>query len=343
MDDMFDLSNYDYRVPQELIAQEPLLNRDRSRLLVLEKNTGKITHDYFYNLKTYLNAGDCLVLNDTKVVPARLFGKTRKTGAAVEILVLARNENRTWEVMMKNSRRVDEGSLVSFGEDIELKVVRKKGKTAEVEFNLNESTLKKALWKHGTVPLPPYIKNETSADIHRERYQTVYAEHEGARAAPTAGLHFTPKLLDEIRGKGIKTARVTLHVGMGTFEAVSETDIRKHKMHEEEYMVDSKNAAVINETTGRIIAAGTTSLRVLESAVRDGKIPEIHDKTGIYIYPGYEFKKVQGLITNFHLPKTTLLALVYAFAGADNVKRAYAAAIKEKYRFFSYGDAMLII
>jgi S-adenosylmethionine:tRNA ribosyltransferase-isomerase len=207
-----------------------------------------------------------------------------------------------------------------FSEDIELRLVKKKGKTVEVEFNLNESTLKKVLWKSGTVPLPPYIKEGALNEGHRERYQTVYAENEGARAAPTAGLHFTKGLLEEIRKKGVRTARVTLHVGLGTFEAITENDIRNHKIHVEEYRVDAGNAALINEAPGRIICAGTTSLRVIESAAGNGKIQEIHEKTGIYIYPGYRFKKVNALITNFHLPKTSLLALVYAFAGVENAK-----------------------
>jgi len=343
MDKTFNLDDYDYRVPQELIAQKPLDNRDHSRLMVLDRKTGKIQHDYFYNISEYFSAGDCLVLNDTKVIPARLFGSTKKTGAGIEILVLGRKAGRTWEVMMKNSRRVKAGDVVEFDEGTELKVIKKTGKTAEVEFNMNETNLIIMLWKTGTVPLPPYIKNDALQANHRERYQTVYAEHEGAKAAPTAGLHFTGKLLEEIGNKGIKTARVTLHVGLGTFEAIAESDIRNHKMHEEEYFIDTKNAAIINEAPGRTIACGTTSLRVLESACRDGKIPAESGKTGIYIYPGYEFKKTNALITNFHLPKTSLLALVYAFGGMEFVKKAYDAAINEKYRFFSYGDAMLIL
>lgn len=343
MDKIFDLSTYDYRIPEELIAQEPLPQRDKCRLMVLEKKTGKIIHDYFYNVKNYLNAGDCLVLNDTKVLPARLFGRTQKTGAAIEILILGRNPDRTWEVMMKKSRRIKEGDIVLFDSDIELKAVKIHGKTVDGEFNLNEGTLRKILWKIGVVPLPPYIKEGAQKESHRESYQTVYAEHEGAKAAPTAGLHFTPALLEEIRVKGVKEARVTLHVGLGTFEAVTEKDIRNHKMHEEEYFISAKNAAIMNEVKDRIVAVGTTSMRVLESAAENGKVPAAGGKTGIYIYPGYEFKKVDALITNFHLPKTTLLALVYAFAGAENAKKAYETAVREKYRFFSYGDAMLII
>lgn len=343
MNKIFDLSNYDYKVPEALIAQEPLKRRDHSRLLVLERRTGKITHDYFYNIAKYFTSGDCLVLNNTKVIPARLFGRTEKTGAGIEILILDRKADRTWEVMMKNSRRVKEGDVIIFPDGIKTKIMKKTGKTVEVEFNLSETELKKKLWKSGVVPLPPYIKKGALQESHKNRYQTVYAEHEGAKAAPTAGLHFTEKLLKEISKKGVKTAHVTLHVGMGTFEAITEEDIRKHKMHEEEYTVDEQNAKLINETTGRIIAVGTTSLRVIESAVKNNKMQAVHAKTGIYIYPGYEFNKTDVLVTNFHLPRTSLLALVSAFAGIDIIKKTYDTAIREKYRFFSYGDAMLIL
>lgn len=343
MEKIFDLTSYDYKIPDGLIAQNPLDERDQSRLMVLDRKTGKITHDYFYNIAGYFNAGDCLVLNNTKVIPARLFGKTQKTGAAIEILILDKKEDRIWKVMMKNSRRVKEGDVIIFPDGIKAEVVKKTGKTVEAEFNISETELKLKLWKNGTIPLPPYIKEGALKEIHKQRYQTVYAEHEGAKAAPTAGLHFTEKLLNEIQKKGVETARVTLHVGMGTFEAVTEQDIRKHIMHEEEYIVDEKNSKIINEASGRIICAGTTSLRVIESAVKNGKMQAMHGKTGIYIYPGYEFKKADVLITNFHLPRTSLLALVSAFAGFDIIMKAYDTAIKEKYRFFSYGDAMLIV
>jgi S-adenosylmethionine:tRNA ribosyltransferase-isomerase len=343
MNNIFDLSNYDYKIPQELIAQEPLNQRDHSRLLVMERKTGKISHDFFYNIGKYFNSGDCLILNNTKVIPARLFGRTEKTGAAVEILILDKKEGRIWDVMMKNSRRVKPGEKVMFPEDIELKIIEKHGKTVEAEFNMDERNLKKILWKSGVIPLPPYIKKGALRQEHRQRYQTVYAEHEGAKAAPTAGLHFTEKLLEEIKNNGVKTAYVTLHVGLGTFEEISQGDIRKHVMHTEEYRVDENNAGLINESKGRIIAAGTTSLRVIEAAYKAGKIPAKTDSTDIYIYPGYKFIRTNALITNFHLPRTTLLALVSAFAGIDNIKNAYQTAIIEKYRFFSYGDAMLII
>ncbi len=357
MKNIFELSNFDYKMPRELIAQKPLLERDQSRLLVLDRKTGVIAHDYFYNIKNYLKAGDCLVLNDTKVIPARLFGKTAKTGAKIEILVLDRGNriddgppvdfkrtgSTAWEVMMKNSRRVKQGSKVIFPGGMELVVTGITGKTALVEFNFEEKELIGKLWETGTMPLPPYIKEGAGDKTHKIRYQTVYAEHEGAKAAPTAGLHFTKELLEKLKAGKISPAYVTLHVGLGTFEAISEKDIRKHRMHAEHFEIDKKNADIINSAPGRIIACGTTAVRVIESAAEAGGMREMKADTGIFIYPGYEFRKTQGLITNFHLPRTTLFALVCAFAGMENVKNAYNEAIRMKYRFYSYGDAMLII
>ncbi|HRU38252.1 MAG TPA: tRNA preQ1(34) S-adenosylmethionine ribosyltransferase-isomerase QueA [Candidatus Goldiibacteriota bacterium] len=342
MKKIYDLSYYDYEVPEALIAQRPLSERDACRLLVLERKTGRMTHDFFYNIGGYMAAGDCLVLNDTRVIPARLYGKT-ETGAKIEILILGRKEGSIWEVMMKNSRRAAENCEVFFDNDIRMTVLSKKGKTAEVSFNMDESLLLKTLRQNGIIPLPPYIKENALDASHRDSYQTVYASNEGAKAAPTAGLHFTARLLRSLENAGVRKAFVTLHVGMGTFEPVVEADIRKHNMHTEEYTVTQEAAGIINSCKGRKIACGTTSLRVLESSVKAGKIVPGSGRTGIYIYPGYSFAATDGLITNFHLPKTTLLALVYAFAGEKNAKKAYDEAIRKKYRLFSYGDAMLII
>jgi S-adenosylmethionine:tRNA ribosyltransferase-isomerase len=340
---IFDISNYDYRIPRELIAQRPLEKRDASRLLVLDRKSGSIKHDKFYNIAEYFDPGDCIVLNDTKVLPARLFGKTEKTGAGIEILVLEHKQADIWEVMMKNSRRVKEGTRIIFPGGIELIVLKKQGKIVEAEFNMKEGDLKKALWLTGKVPLPPYIKENTVGEIHRLRYQTVYAESEGAKAAPTAGLHFTKTLLEKIRGKRVRKAFVTLHVGIGTFEAVMEKDVRKHRMHEEYFEINSRNAGIINSTKGRVAAVGTTALRALESAAgTDGRIGAKTGYTGLYLFPGCEFRRTDMLITNFHMPRTTLFILVCAFAGIENAKKAYTEAINHKYRLYSYGDAMLI-
>ena len=347
MDDKtFSLSNYDYDFPKELIAQTPLTDRAASRLMVLDRASGSITHAVFGSMIDYINPGDCLVINDTRVIPANLEGKSEKRGAAVSILILDNLNGNTWDVLMKNSRRVDEGDYVLFSEGIRLKVIRKKGRLVEGEFNYAPDELIAKLWKAGTMPLPPYIKEEIRDDKHRERYQTVYAQKSGAVAAPTAGLHFTPAILSSLEAKGVKIAPVTLHVGLGTFESISEDDIRGHKMHSENFEVTQASAAVINEAKkngNKIIAVGTTSMRVLESSTTPQGIVEAQKgATSIYIYPGYDFKIVDRMITNFHLPKTSLLALVSAFAGMEHIKAAYAAAVKEKYRLFSYGDSMLI-
>lgn len=347
MDDkIFSLSNYDYDFPKELIAQTPLADRSASRLMVLDRKSGAITHAVFNSITDYMEPGDCLVVNDTRVIPANLEGKTEKSGAAVSILILDNLHGNTWDVLMKNSRRVDEGGYAVFGEGIRLKVVKKKGRLVEAEFNYAPEELIGKLWKAGTMPLPPYIKEEIRNEKHRERYQTVYAEKSGAVAAPTAGLHFTPEILVRLKAKGVMIAPVTLHVGLGTFESISEDDIRLHKMHSENFEVSAASAAMVNsakKSGKKIIAVGTTSMRVLESASTPaGELVPQKGSTSIYIYPGYDFRIVDRMITNFHLPKTSLLALVSAFAGTDNIKAAYAAAIAGRYRLFSYGDSMFI-
>lgn len=338
----FSLENYDYELPEGLIAQLPSPQRDKSRLIVVDKHTGALEHRLFENITEYLKPGDCLVLNNTRVIPARIYGKT-KTGAAIELLLLSFKENH-WEAIMGNSRRVKEGDTVLLDGDISALIGKKYGKTVAVYFSAGREEILKAFEKYGKIPLPPYIKEADSA-FHRERYQTVYARKDGATAAPTAGLHFTPKLLDRIKTSGVSIEYITLHTGLGTFAPVTEPDIREHKMHNEEYEISPETAKAINtakESGGRIIAVGTTSLRTLESACSQGRIKSGKDDTSIYIYPGYQFKAVDCLITNFHLPKTTLLALIYAFAGEKNAKNAYKSAIENKYRFFSYGDAMFI-
>jgi S-adenosylmethionine:tRNA ribosyltransferase-isomerase len=343
---IFDISNYDYKVPQELIAQAPIEKRDESRLLVLDRKTGAIEHDRFFNLANYIDAGDCVVVNNTKVIPAALYGRKQSGSARLSLLLLDHLGGRRWSVLMKNSRRVAAGSVVIFADNVELRVIEKNGKRVEVEFNLDHDGLLSALRDIGVMPLPQYIREDIMGKKHMTRYQTIYAAVEGAKAAPTAGLHFTKEVFGSLRQKGASTAEVTLHVGLGTFEAVEERDIRKHVMHEEYFSVTQSAADKINaarDSGGRVIACGTTSLRTLESSFTGGCVRAGGGRTSIYIYPGYEFKAVSALITNFHLPKTTLLALVYAFGGVSRVKNAYSEAIKQKYRFYSYGDAMLII
>lgn len=346
MDNIYDISNYDYVFPKELIAQTPLKDRASSRLMVLDRDSGGITHETFSNILDYIYPGDCLVLNNTKVIPANLEGRAKNSGAKISILVLDKTSGNRWDVLMKNSRRVAEGDSVIFDEGIELIVVQKKGKVVEVEFNYSPAELVQKLWQAGTMPLPPYIKENIYDRSHRDSYQTVYAQKEGAVAAPTAGLHFTREILDKLEKKGIKKAFVTLHVGIGTFEYITAYDIRDHKMHSENYEISVADADKINSTKasgGRIITVGTTSMRTLEAAADSkGRVSPQRKSTDIYIYPGYKFKICDAMITNFHLPKTSLLALVSSFAGLDNIKNAYTEAIKNKYRLFSYGDAMFI-
>ena len=333
-----------YDLPEELIAQTPLQQRDSSRLLVLDRGTGNVSHRHFYDVIEYLQPGDCLVMNDSRVLPARLLGH-RPTGGAVEVLLLRDLGDKKWECLCKPGRKMQVGNEVIFG-DGELTAVvtevREDGNRI-VEFRYAGIFLE-VLERLGKMPLPPYIK----AELHdQERYQTVYSRAMGSAAAPTAGLHFTNELLEQIRAKGVKTAFVTLHVGLGTFRPVKAEEISDHHMHSELCMIGSETAALLNSTRaqgGRIICVGTTSCRTLESLVNDDGSFEAKSKwTEIFIYPGYKFKATQGLITNFHLPESTLVMLVSAFAGREKVLAAYNEAVAEKYRFFSFGDAMCIL
>lgn len=332
-----------YDLPEELIAQTPLLKRDTSRLMVLDKNTGEVTHKHFYDILEYLHPGDCLVMNDSRVLPARLLGH-RPTGGAVELLLLRDLGDKRWECLAKPGRKLLEGQQVIFGNGELTAVVRKVCDDGNriVEF-FYDGIFLEVLERLGKMPLPPYIKAELQ---DQERYQTVYSKEVGSAAAPTAGLHFTEELLEKIRCKGIKTAFVTLHVGLGTFRPVKVEDVHSHHMHSELCMLGEETAKILNETKasgGRIICVGTTSCRTLESLVNeDGTFEPKSRWTDIFIYPGYTFKAMNALITNFHLPESTLVMLVSAFAGRENVLNAYTKAVAEKYRFFSFGDAMFI-
>ena len=336
-------SDFWYDLPEELIAQTPLEQRDTSRLLVLNRDTGAVKHQHFYDIVDYLRPGDCLVMNDSRVLPARLLGH-RPTGGAVEVLLLRDLGDKKWECLCKPGRKMQVGHEVIFG-DGELTAtvvaVQETGNRV-VEFHY-EGIFLEVLERLGKMPLPPYIKAELQ---DQERYQTVYSREVGSAAAPTAGLHFTNELLDKIREKGVKTAFVTLHVGLGTFRPVKAEDISEHHMHSELCMISAETAAVLNETKqkgGRIVCVGTTSCRTLESLVNeDGSFEAKSKWTEIFIFPGYKFKAMEALITNFHLPESTLGMLVSAFAGRENVLSAYEEAVREKYRFFSFGDAMYI-
>ncbi len=333
-----------YDLPEELIAQTPLEKRDSSRLMVLDRETGAVTHRHFYDILDYLNPGDCLVMNDSRVLPARLLGH-RPTGGAVEVLLLRDVGNKCWECLCKPGRKMQVGSEVTFGNGELTATVREVQEDGNriVEFHYDGIFLE-VLERLGKMPLPPYIKAELK---DQERYQTVYSKVVGSAAAPTAGLHFTEELLEKIRAKGVKTAFVTLHVGLGTFRPVKAESISDHHMHSELCMLNAETAAVLNETKrtgGRVICVGTTSCRTLESLVNeDGTFSPKSRWTDIFIYPGYTFKAMDGLITNFHLPESTLVMLVSAFAGREHVLSAYALAVKERYRFFSFGDAMAIL
>ena len=332
-----------YDLPEELIAQTPLEQRDGSRLMVLDRDTGAVAHRHFYDIVDYLNPGDCLVMNDSRVLPARLLGH-RSTGGAVEVLLLRDLGEKRWECLCKPGRKMQEGQEVIFG-DGELTAtvceVREDGNRV-VEFHF-EGIFLEVLERLGKMPLPPYIKAELQ---DQERYQTVYSREVGSAAAPTAGLHFTNALLEKVRAKGVSTAFVTLHVGLGTFRPVKAEEIDQHHMHSELCMMSKETADILNETKrrgGRVICVGTTSCRTLESLVNEDGTFEAKSKwTDIFIYPGYRFKAMDALITNFHLPESTLVMLVSAFAGRENVLAAYEEAVREKYRFFSFGDAMLI-
>lgn len=333
-----------YDLPEELIAQTPLQQRDSSRLLVLDRENGTVSHKHFYDILEYLQPGDCLVMNDSRVLPARLLGH-RPTGGAVEVLLLRDLGEKKWECLCKPGRKMQVGNEVIFGNGELTAVVTavQEDGNRVIEFRY-EGIFLEVLERLGKMPLPPYIKTELQ---DQERYQTVYSRAVGSAAAPTAGLHFTNELLEQIRSKGIKTAFVTLHVGLGTFRPVKAEDISDHHMHSELCLISQETANILNDTKaqgGRIICVGTTSCRTLESLVNeDGSFEAKSKWTEIFIYPGYQFKAMQGLITNFHLPESTLVMLVSAFAGRENVLAAYNQAVREKYRFFSFGDAMCII
>lgn len=337
-------SDFYYELPQELIAQTPLKDRASSRLMVLDKKTGKIEHKVFRDIKDMLNAGDCLVINETRVLPARLIGARKDTGTRVEVLLLTRKDANTWETIVYPGKKARPGHKIVFGDgqlEATVKEVINDGNRI-IEFKYN-GIFEEILDELGQMPLPPYITEKLE---DKNRYQTVYAKNDGSAAAPTAGLHFTEELLGEIKQKGVKMAKLTLHVGLGTFRPVKEDDILDHKMHSEYYFIDKENAELINSTRengGRIITVGTTSTRTLESIADDsGHIEAGSGWTDIFIYPGYRFKIVDNLITNFHLPESTLIMLVSALAGRENVLNAYKCAVENKYRFFSFGDAMFI-
>ena len=337
-------ADYYFDLPRELIAQDPLEDRSSSRLLVMDRNTGEVTHGTFRDILRYLHPGDALILNDTKVIPARLLGEREGTGASIEILLLKRMEKDVWECLVRPGKKLRPGARAVFGDgslkaEI-LEVVEGGNRLVRFEF---EGIFEEVLDRLGEMPLPPYITHKLK---DRGRYQTVYARYEGSAAAPTAGLHFTPELLDEVRALGVQTGFVTLHVGLGTFRPVKVDDVEQHTMHTEWYNVPEETADLINRTHragGRVICVGTTSCRTVESAAdENGIVHAGSDDTSIFIYPGYHFKTMDGLITNFHLPESTLIMLVSAFAGREHVLKAYEEAVRERYRFFSFGDAMFI-
>ena len=337
-------SDFYYDLPQELIAQDPLEDRSASRLLVLNKNTGVFVHRHFHDITDYLRPGDCLVLNDTKVIPARLIGVKKDTGAACEILLLKRLTDTDWETIVRPGKKLRPGAEVSFGDGLLtgriVSTLEDGNRIVHFEYT---GIFEEILDQLGEMPLPPYITHKLE---DKNRYQTVYAKNEGSAAAPTAGLHFTKELLDKISGMGVHIAYVTLHVGLGTFRPVKVDDVTRHVMHSEFYHVSRESADIINtakKAGGRIICVGTTSCRTIEScSSEDGTVLPGSGDTSIFIYPGYKFKALDCLITNFHLPESTLIMLVSALAGKDHIMNAYAEAVKEKYRFFSFGDAMLI-
>lgn len=338
------VEDFDFDLPKDLIAQTPIKDRDTSRLLVLNKDNGDIKHKHFYDILDYMEKGDTLVLNDTKVLPARLYGVKEETNAAIEILMLKDNGEDVWECLVKPAKRVKEGTVIKFSDKLKAKCtgVYENG-IRHFKFIYN-GIFYEILDELGEMPLPPYIHEKLK---EKDRYQTVYAKNIGSSAAPTAGLHFTKELLTKIKNKGINIVYITLHVGLGTFRPVTVSNVNDHKMHSEFYIMSKETADILNETkksNHKIISVGTTSTRTLETIVSlYGEFKETSGFTDIFIYPGYEFKAIDALITNFHLPKSTLVMLVSALAGKDNIMKAYKEAIKEKYRFFSFGDAMLII
>ncbi len=342
---MMKLSDFNYNLPEELIAQDPLEKRDNSRLMVLHRGTGEIEHKHFYDVIDYLNPGDCLVVNNTRVIPARLMGVKEETGASIEVLLLKRKEEKVWETLVKPGKKARVGARISFGDGLlvgeVIDIVEEGNRLIRFEY---DGIFEEILDQLGQMPLPPYITHQLQ---DKNRYQTVYAKYDGSAAAPTAGLHFTEELLEKIQAKGIRIAKVTLHVGLGTFRPVKEENVLDHHMHSEFYIVDEEAARVINETRasgGRVISVGTTSTRTLETVAEpDGHIPVKSGWTDIFIYPGYQFKAVDCLITNFHLPESTLIMLVSALADRETILHAYEVAVQERYRFFSFGDAMMIV
>lgn len=336
------LKEFDYDLPDELIAQHPCEPRDHSRLMALNKNRGTIDHRYFYNLPEYLKPGDTLVFNDTKVIPARLIGSKAGTGGKVEIFLLNRISGNDWETLVKPGKKARPGAIVEFGEELKCEILDATEYGGRVVRFIYNGIFEEILNRLGETPLPPYIKEQLK---DKERYQTVYARERGSAAAPTAGLHFTKELMEAIKNKGVNLAFVTLHVGLGTFRPVTVENITEHSMHREYYSVSEEAASLINKTKqqgNRIIAVGTTAIRTLETVGTSGTVISRSGWTDIFIYPGYEFKIIDALITNFHLPKSTLLMLISAFAGRDTVMSAYKEAVEKRYRFFSFGDAMLI-
>lgn len=337
-------SDFYYDLPQELIAQDPLEDRSSSRLLHLSMKDGSVEHRHFTDILDYLKEGDCLVVNDTRVIPARLYGHKEETGALIEILLLKRKENDIWECLVKPGKKARPGAKLVFGDGILkgeiIDVVEEGNRLIQFQY---EGIFEEILDQLGEMPLPPYITHKLE---DKNRYQTVYAKNDGSAAAPTAGLHFTQELLQKVQEKGVKIAHVTLHVGLGTFRPVKVDDVENHHMHSEFYVVEEDQAKLINDTKkhgGRVISVGTTSCRTLESATdEDGVLHPGSGWTEIFIYPGYQFKMIDGLITNFHLPESTLMMLVSALAGKDRIMAAYEEAVKERYRFFSFGDAMFI-
>lgn len=340
-----DVKDFYYDLPQELIAQDPLEDRSSSRLMVLDKITGEVEHRHFKDITEYLRPGDCLVINNTKVIPARLYGVKEGTEAKIEILLLKRKENDIWETLVKPGKKCKIGTKIVFGEGIltgeAIDIVEEGNRLIQFHY---EGIFEEILDRLGQMPLPPYITHQLQ---DKNRYQTVYAKYDGSAAAPTAGLHFTPELLQQVRDMGVEIAEVTLHVGLGTFRPVKETDVLKHHMHSEFYKIEQSEADKINKAKKeghRVIAVGTTSTRTLESAAdENGFLTEKSGWTEIFIYPGYQFKVIDALITNFHLPESTLVMLVSALAGREHVLAAYETAVEEKYRFFSFGDAMFIV
>ena len=336
--------DFDFELPERLIAQTPIEKRDASRMLILDKNTGDITHKHFSDIIDYLEAGDTLVLNDTKVMPARLYGVKEETNAVIEVLLLKDLGNNSWECLTKPAKRISIGTKVSFGEGMLVAECTRVGEEGIREFKLiYNGILYEILDKLGEMPLPPYIHEKLE---DKDRYQTVYAKNIGSAAAPTAGLHFTKELLTKIKDRGINIAYITLHVGLGTFRPVNVEDVTKHKMHSEYYMMSKETADLLKNTkknNKRIISVGTTSTRTLETIMNlYGEFKECSGWTDIFIYPGYKFKAIDALITNFHLPKSTLVMLVSALAGKENIMKAYQSAIENEYRFFSFGDSMFI-